>query len=253
MDIIRRIFFILLIVLSSCSKEQKTEPAKPAEAPPAPAPTPTQSSPGEGAGTITGKVVFNGSYAGGKTTISKDREVCGDTKSDPSLVVGKEGQLRNAVIQISDLKQGRSAPKEAELDQVKCEYTPHVVVVPVGGTVKIKNSDGILHNVRSVSEKNTPFNRAQPKFMKEIKETFSKAEIIQLRCDVHGWMNGWIVVTDNPFFDVTQADGTFKIDSVPVGKYTLEVWHEILGKATQAVEVKPGEVTHVTFEFQMKK
>ena len=66
-------------------------------------------------------------------------------------------------------------------------------------------------------------------------------------------MNGWIVVTENPFFHVTQADGTFKFDSVPVGKYTLEVWHEILGKATQPVEVKRGEVTNVTFEFQMKK
>jgi hypothetical protein len=107
--------------------------------------------------------------------------------------------------------------------------------------------------VHSASEKNTPFNRAQPKFMKEIKETFSKPEIVQLRCDVHGWMSGWIVVTENPFFDVTQSDGTFKFDSVPVGKYTLEVWHEILGKATQQVEVKLGEVTNVTFQFQMKK
>ena len=66
-------------------------------------------------------------------------------------------------------------------------------------------------------------------------------------------MNGWVVVTDNPFFDVTQSDGAFKFDNVPVGKYTLEVWHETLGKATQAVEVKAGEVTNVTFEYQMKK
>jgi len=242
-----------LPLLGSCSKEPKSEPAKPSEPSPATAPEPSKSSPGEGIGTITGKVVFTGTYAAGKTVISKDREACGDTKLDPSLLVGKEGQLKNAVVQISDLKQGKSPPKEAELDQAKCEYVPHVIVVPTGATVKIKNSDGILHNVHSVSEKNTPFNRAQPKFMKEIKETFSKPEIVQLRCDVHGWMNGWIVVTENPFFDVTQVDGTFKFDSVPVGKYTLEVWHEILGKATQQVEVKLGEVTNVTFEFQMKK
>lgn len=242
-----------LPLLGSCSKEPKSEPAKPSKPPPAPTPAPSKTSPGEGAGTITGRVVFTGTYAAGKTVISKDREACGDTKLDPSLVVAKEGQLKNAVIQISDLKQGKSPPKEAELDQAKCEYVPHVIVVPTGGTVKIKNSDGILHNVHSVSEKNTPFNRAQPKFMKEIKETFSKPEIVQLRCDVHGWMSGWIVVTENPFFDVTQSDGTFKFDSVPVGKYTLEVWHEILGKATQPVEVKLGEVTNVTFEFQMKK
>ena len=244
-----------LPLLGSCSKEPKSEPAKASQ--PAPptvdTPEPNRSSPGEGVGTITGKVVFSGTYAAGKTVISKDREVCGDSKLDPSLVVGKQGELKNAVIQIGDLKHGKSPAKEVELDQLKCEYVPHVAVVSAGATVKIKNSDGILHNVHSVSEKNTPFNRAQPKFMKEIKETFSKPEIVQLRCDVHGWMSGWIVVTENPFFDITQADGTFKFDSVPVGKYTLEVWHEMLGKTTQAVEVKVGEVTNVTFEFQLKK
>lgn len=254
-QLIAVIVLALSPLLGSCSKEPKSEPAKPSEPAPPPdaTPAPSKSSPGEGAGTITGKVVFIGTYAAGKTVISKDREACGDNKLDPSLVAGKEGQLKNAVIQISDLKQGKSPAKEVELDHAKCEYVPHVVVIPAGGTVKIKNSDGILHNVHSVSEKNTPFNRAQPKFMKEIKEKFSEPEIVQLRCDVHGWMSGWIVVTDNPFFDVTQEDGAFKFDSVPVGKYTLEVWHEILGKATQQVEVKLGEVTNVTFEFQMKK
>ncbi len=139
------------------------------------------------------------------------------------------------------------------LDQVQCEYVPHVLAIPVGATVKIKNSDGILHNVHTFSEKNSPFNRAQPKYLKEISEKFSKPEVVSVRCDVHAWMSGWIVVTESPFYDVTSADGSFKLESVPVGKYTLEVWHETLGKATQSVEVKLGEVTNVTFEFQMKK
>jgi hypothetical protein len=110
-----------------------------------------------------------------------------------------------------------------------------------------------LHNVHTFSEKNAPFNRAQPKYLKEIREKFSKPEVVSVRCDVHAWMSGWIVVTESPFYDVTSAAGGFKLESVPVGKYTLEVWHETLGKATQSVEVKLGEVTNVTFEFQMKK
>jgi hypothetical protein len=40
---------------------------------------------------------------------------------------------------------------------------------------------------------------------------------------------------------------------VPAGKYTLEVWHETLGKATQPVELKAGETVNVTFEFVHKK
>ncbi len=243
-------------LLSGCSKGRESQSVK-SESPAPVASTPdaviSESAPGHGAGNITGKVRFSGAYTPAKVSVGKDQDVCGDAKVDATLIVGAQGELKNAVIQIIDLKQGKAPTKLAVLDQAKCEYSPHVVVLSTGGTVKITNSDGILHNVHSLSQINSPFNRAQPKYLKEVKETFAKAEIIALRCDVHGWMNGWVVVTDNPFFEVTQSDGAFKFDNVPVGKYTLEVWHETLGKATQAVEVKAGEVTNVTFEFQMKK
>jgi plastocyanin len=258
---VKKLLAVLMVLSAGCSREESRAPAKPAEPPAGAAaspsasatPTPNNSTPGHGVGTITGKVVFKGTHAPGKVTIGKDKEVCGDFKLDPVLVVGSRGEVKNAVIQIADLKQAVSVPKEAVIDQVKCEYVPHVLAIPAGTTVKIKNSDGILHNVHSFSEKNSPFNRAQPKYLKEISEKFVHPEIISLRCDVHGWMSGWIVVTESPFYSVTADDGSFKLESVPVGKYTLEVWHETLGKTTQSVEVKLGEVTHVTFEFQMKK
>ncbi len=257
----KKLLAVLMVLSAGCSKEESRAPAKPSEPPAGAAAspsasatsTPNNSTPGHGVGTITGKVVFKGTHASGKVTIGKDKEVCGDSKLDPVLVVGSQGEVKNAVIQIADLKQAVSMPKEAVIDQVKCEYVPHVLAIPVGATVKIKNSDGILHNVHTFSEKNSPFNRAQPKYLKEISEKFSKPEVVSVRCDVHAWMSGWIVVTESPFYYVTSADGSFKLESVPVGKYTLEVWHETLGKTTQSVEVKLGEVTNVTFEFQMKK
>jgi len=257
-----KLLAVLMVLSAGCSKEESRVPSNPSDPPAGAAAspsasataTPNNSTPGHGVGTITGKVVFKGTHAPGKVTIGKDKEVCGDSKLDPVLVVGSQGEVKNAVIQIADLKQTVGVPKEeAVIDQVKCEYMPHVLAIPAGATVKIKNSDGILHNVHSVSEKNSPFNRAQPKYLKEISEKFVHPEVISLRCDVHGWMSGWIVITESPFYDVTAADGSFKLESVPVGKYTLEVWHETLGKTTQSVEVKLGEVTHVTFEFQMKK
>jgi plastocyanin len=253
---IRHLAFLLLIMTLGCSKDESREPAKSSEPLPPTAPatsTPHNSSPGQGVGTITGKVIFQGTHAVGKVPMSKDKEICGDSKLDPALTIGAQGEIKNAVIQIIDLKRAPSAAKEAVLDQVKCEYVPHVLVIPIGATVKIENSDGILHNVHTFSEKNTPFNRAQPKYQKEISEKFTKPEVISVRCDVHGWMSGWIVVSESPFFAVTSADGSFEMDNVPVGKYTLEVWHETLGKTTQSVEVKTGEVTNVTFEFQMRR
>jgi len=243
----------LQISVAGCSKEEDRSAASKETAaakPESPAAAPGVAA--QGKGTIAGKVVFKGSYTQGKLSIGKDREVCGDSKPDPTLLVGADNGLQNAVIQITDLRQGESPAREVVLDQLKCEYVPHVLVIPTGAKVTIKNSDGILHNVHTVSKANTPFNRAQPKFLKEISETFAKPEIIAARCDVHGWMSGWIVVTDNVFYDASKADGSFNLTDVPAGKYMLEAWHEKLGKATQTVEVKPGETASVTFEFQDK-
>lgn len=246
-----------LPIAFSCSKEQEAAPpskeAAQSKSEPAGPPSSAQPVAGQGNGTITGKVVFKGKHTPAKLSVGKDKEVCGDAKLDPSLIVAGDGGIKDAVVQIAGLREGRTPPKAAVLDQVKCEYVPHVLVVPAGGTVKILNSDGILHNVHTVSKENKPFNRAQPKFMKEISETFAKPEMVAARCDVHGWMSGWIVVTDNVFYDVSQANGSFKLADVPAGKYSIEVWHEKLGKLMQEVEVKAGESVNVTFEFQANK
>ena len=45
--------------------------------------------------------------------------------------------------------------------------------------------------------------------------------MVDVACDVHGWMQGWIVVADNPYYAVTEKNGTFAIKDIPPGKYTL--------------------------------
>ena len=249
------VMLALVPFLNGCSKEQeKSAPAtenaaaKP-ESPPSPASAPAAA---KGTGAIAGRIVYKGTYKPDTLPVGRDKEVCGNSKTDPTLVVGAGSGVKNAVVQIDGLREGKSPVKEVVLDQVKCEYSPHVLVMPSGGTVRIKNSDGILHNVHTLSKINTPFNRAQPKFVKEISESFVKAEFVPVRCDVHGWMSGWIVVTDNVFFAVSGPDGGFEMTGVPAGKRTLEVWHESLGKSALTVEVKPGETVTVSFEFQPK-
>jgi len=65
-------------------------------------------------------------------------------------------------------------------------------------------------------------------------------------------MGGYIHVLPHPFFGVTGEDGAFTIDKVPPGTHKLEAWHEKLGKQTQEVTVKDGEVKTVEFVFQPK-
>ena len=205
-------------------------------------------------GTISGVVKFKGAApAPKKLDINKDKEVCAKTaKNDPTLFVSG-GNLVNAVVSIADIKKGKKMePQKVTLDQNGCEYHPHVLAFVAGSSVEILNPDGILHNVHSYSKANSPFNVAQPKFKKSLTVKLDKPEVVSVKCDVHGWMSGWFFVADNPYFGVTDNSGSFKLTDVPPGTYTLEVWHETLGKQSQKVTVKPKEAVKITFEIAKK-
>lgn len=205
-------------------------------------------------GTISGSVKFKGTApAPKKLDVGKDKEVCDKTpKMDQSLVVNN-GNLANAVVTITDIKKGKKVElKKVTLDQKGCEYQPHVLAFPAGTTVTILNPDGILHNVHSYSKMNSPFNQAMPKFKKTLDVKIAKPEAIEVKCDVHGWMHGWLVATPTPYVAVTDNSGSFKLTDVPPGTYTVEVWHEKLGKSTQKVTVKAKEDAKANFELAAK-
>ncbi len=205
-------------------------------------------------GSISGTVKFKGTApAPKKLDVGKDKEVCDKSpKMDMSLVV-KDGNLVNAVVMITDIKKGKkNEVKNVTLDQNGCEYNPHVLAFPAGTTVEILNPDGVLHNVHSYSKVNSAFNLAQPKFKKKMTVKIEKPEAVEVKCDVHGWMQGWLVATANPYYAVTDGSGNFKLTDVPAGTYTVEVWHETLGKSTQKVTVKAKEEAKVGFELAGK-
>jgi hypothetical protein len=62
-------------------------------------------------------------------------------------------------------------------------------------------------------------------------------------------MHAYIFVMDHPFYAVSAADGSFKIEGLPPGEYTLEVWHEKLGKQRQKATVADQDVADVTFTY----
>lgn len=205
-------------------------------------------------GTISGTVKFVGTApAPKKLEVSKDKEACKGAKTDQSLVVSG-GNLVNAVVSITDIKTGKKidVSNKIKLDQKECEYHPHVLAFPVGTTVEIQNPDGILHNIHSYSKVNPPFNIAQPKFKKTVEVKIDKPEAISVKCDVHGWMSGWLVATESPYVAVTDNSGSFKLTDVPAGTYNVEVWHETLGKTSQKVTVKGKEDAKVNFEMGKK-
>ena len=147
------------------------------------------------------------------------------------------------------------APAEAVvIDQKGCNYSPRVIGVMVGQTVKILNPDGTLHNVHSKSKINPEFNAAMPNFRKEMEKTFSQPEFMfPLRCDVHPWMIAWMSIMTHPFFNVSNTQGEFQIKDIPPGTYEIEAWHEKLGTQTAKVTITDGKDQTVNFTFSPPK
>lgn len=205
-------------------------------------------------GTIVGTVKFDGAPPARKPVgVSKDRDVCGATPHyDESLIVDAGGGITNAVVSIPDIAKGAPPTplKNVKFDQKNCDYTPHVLAFPIGSTVDIVNSDGILHSVRTESKRNPALDMAQPPFKRVIVVGPLKyPELIAVSCDAHNWMHGWWFVAGNPYYAVTDASGSFTIKDVPPGTHTLEVWQEKLGTLTRKVTVEAGKT--VTLDFMM--
>ena len=202
-------------------------------------------------GSISGTITFAGDAPEVKPVeVTKDTKVCAQTqKYDESLVVGENKGIKNAVVSIANISNGKDFGEAMVLDQKECVYTPHIVLTPAGSELEILNNDGILHNIHTYSEANPAFNQAQPKFKKKLKKKFDQPEVVRVECDAHGWMKGWIVVMDHPYYAVTDGEGKFSLSDVPAGEYEVKIWHETLGETMQKVTVEAGGAASLAVEL----
>jgi plastocyanin len=188
--------------------------------------------------------------------VTKDQAICGKVEHmEESLLVGADKGVQNVVVSLANPKDGKkmtTPPKNPAIDQNGCRFVPRIQIIPAGANVDIVNSDGILHNIHTWSKDNVAFNKAQPKFKKVMTEKFDKPEIFRISCDVHSWMNGWLVIAGHPYYALSDNAGSFKIADVPAGTYTLEYWHEKLGKQTKQVTVPATGSVTADFEYAAK-
>ena len=205
-----------------------------------------------GGGSIEGKVVYNGPVQTRKIIPNKDVETCGGIREEALIEVGPDKGVQNAAVYLVDVAKGKAWPpagKPPELDNIKCEFVPHVQVMPAG-QLDVVNKDPVLHNSHGYYGKRTAFNMAQPNQGQSIPADLSRAGIVRVDCDVHGWMEGWVYVVENPYYAITGADGKFNITDVPPGTYKLIAVQSLTGPNEQSVTVVSGKPTNLTIELK---
>lgn len=199
-------------------------------------------------GTISGIVTFTGTPPALKPiVVNKDKQVCGKTPIySQDLLVGQHKGIQNVVVHLTDITRGKPLTSATvTLTQKGCGFRPHVLTVQTGGEVVVANVDPITHNIHTFSFDNPQLNQAQPAGAPTLTVNPTVPEIIKVQCDIHKWMAGWIVVAENPYYAVTDANGRFTLTGVPPGTYTLEFWQETLGLVNKTVTVKANETVHV--------
>ena len=185
------------------------------------------------AGDVTGKVTLKGTPPA-ETPIDYNSDCAPLHPTQLTTrrwIVGKDNGLKDVFVYISKGCEGKTFPvptTAVELDQSKCTYQPYVLGAMVGQKIKIKNSDPILHNVHATPKiaGNDEFNIPQANLGQIDEKSFAKQEVlVRVKCDVHNWMFTYIGVCDNPYFAVTDENGSFKIPNLPAGEYTLTAYH----------------------------
>lgn len=119
-------------------------------------------------------------------------------------------------------------------------FIPHVLAVPVGTKVSFRNEDPIFHNIFSLAKPND-FDTGLYKQGTSYTQTFRKAGPVQLLCNIHSSMLGFVYVVDSPYYAQADGAGAFTIKGVPPGDYQIHVWHESATKpAEQKLTVGPA-------------
>jgi len=204
-------------------------------------------------GAIRGRVVWQGERPEAKPDfVFTDEESKGChhdasamDKKDRTVLISKDGGVANVVVMVEVKEMKPKVPDDPiVLDQHGCRFEPHVLVVPVGATLRFDNSDETNHNVHTFAKKNQAVNKNIAGGT-QFDQVVDKAEVIEVKCDIHPWMKGYVFVTDAAYYAVTDANGNYSLEGLPVGEYNVRYWHEEAGKGkSDTVKVEAGgEVT----------
>ena len=127
-----------------------------------------------------------------------------------------------------------STTEIAIMDQINRQFSPHILVVQKGSQIRFPNSDSIKHHVYSFSSAKT-FELQLYRGLDANPLLFDKTGLVELGCNIHDWMLGFVLVVDTPYFAKTDLTGKAHF-TVTEGDYTVKIWHPRIAKDSVNIE-----------------
>ena len=215
-------------------------------------------------GILTGKVELKGTPPPARIfhlIFSPNIDLCGkisDGKGNRLLKdfkVAKDGSFQDVVVAVVGMKKGKKFDYAPEIKIENCRISPFVTPVRNENPILISNRDPITHDIQGYSLDDhytfAMFNKPMiPKSEASKSIHFRNGSyIFRTQCGVHDFMQSWGMAVGNPYFAVTDENGSFSILDIPAGVYDVIAWHPHMKVLAQEVTIPENGQATLDFEF----
>lgn len=140
--------------------------------------------------------------------------------------------LPNAVVEVYFPHSASRDTRVKHIYQRDAAFHPEVLALPVDSQVAFPNEDTTRHHVYSFSPAKT-FDLNL--YLKETPAPIrlETPGVVVLGCNIHDHMQAFIVVSDAPFYAMTDSSGHVTLPSLPPGQHRVRVWHQRLHDSQQ--------------------
>lgn len=215
---------------------------------------------------VRGKVTFTGAVPPPKEFELRrypDRAYCGALSDGnghrllKEVNVGQDGGLRDVVVE--GIEKGKPFTfTDAEVEATICQFLPFVTVVSDKRRVTVFNRDPVSHDIQGYAYDQAGVDIVLHRPALHVSGTTDIVQLVKgrkvftMQCGMHPYMQNWGYAIDNPYYAVTDVNGSFAIDDLPAGTYHLKAWHPMLGTHEREITVKPNESVSLDFSFEAK-
>src|SRR5512147_1036020 len=223
-------------------------------------------------GNLTGIVTLTGNVPhpkGYNLTTLPDQIYCGRISDGRGwrlfqpFDIGEGGVFRQVVVYIESISRGKpfAEAKPPRIEAKDCRFLPLVNLVRDDHQVEVVNMDPAMHDIQAYETSqlgprvlfNIPL-PMNPRHPRDIKDTSEAARyhkhlagtpmkqdvhmtkgrrVFVMQCGFHAYMESWGLAVENPYYAVSDAQGSFTIDGIPPGTYKVTVWHPFIGGAKE--------------------
>lgn len=173
--------------------------------------------------------------------------------------IGQDGGLKDVVVVVEGVQSGKPFTfTNAQVEANVCQFIPFVTVVSDKRQLTVTNRDPVSHDIQGyaydLAGVDIVLHRPSLKATgtTDVVHLVKGRIVFTMQCGMHPYMQNWGYAIDNPYYAVTDEDGSFSIGDLPPGTYRIKAWHPILGVQEREVTAKPNDTVTLDLLFETK-